>query len=79
VSAPFKTRAKSIATKPMFRDMFKKFRRVNPASGFCEGTGRESAKQPDWFTVAAGVSSGGAIEFILLVKFCATDLIGGRA
>lgn len=54
VPATFNARAEGIATKPMFRDAFKRRRCIVPASGFYEWTGPKSDRVPHLFTAADG-------------------------
>ncbi len=54
VPATFNARAEGIATKPMFRDAFKRRRCIIPASGFYEWTGSKGEKVPHLFSAADG-------------------------
>lgn len=54
VPATFNARAEGIATKPMFRDAFKRRRCIIPASGFYEWTGGKNDKIPHLFSAADG-------------------------
>ncbi len=54
--ATFNARAEGIATKPMFRDAFKRRRCIIPASGFYEWTGKKGDKTPHLFSAADGSS-----------------------
>jgi len=54
VPATFNARAEGIATKPMFRDSFRRRRCIIPASGFYEWTGGKGDKIPHLFTAADG-------------------------
>ncbi len=54
VPATFNARAEGIATKPMFRDPFRRRRCIIPASGFYEWTGGKGDKIPHLFTAADG-------------------------
>jgi putative SOS response-associated peptidase YedK len=48
--ATFNARAETVATKPMFRDAFKKKRCLIPASGYYEWHDTPGGKQPYYFT-----------------------------
>ena len=48
--ATFNARAETVATKPMFRDSFKKRRCLIPASGYYEWQDAPGGKQPYYFT-----------------------------
>jgi putative SOS response-associated peptidase YedK len=48
--ATFNARAETIATKPMFRDSFKRRRCLMPASGYYEWRTTPEGKQPFYFT-----------------------------
>ncbi len=48
--ATFNARAETVATKPMFRDSFKKRRCLIPASGYYEWHTTPEGKQPYYFT-----------------------------
>jgi putative SOS response-associated peptidase YedK len=52
--ASFNARAETAATKPMFRDAFKRSRCIIPASGYYEWESTPSGKQPFYITSAAG-------------------------
>jgi putative SOS response-associated peptidase YedK len=52
--ATFNARAETVASKPMFRDSFRRRRCVIPASGFFEWTGDKGDKVPHLFTAADG-------------------------
>ncbi len=52
--ATFNARVETIATKPMFRDSFKRRRCIIPASGFFEWTDEATGKQPHYFSAADG-------------------------
>ena len=54
VPATFNARAEGIATKPMFRDAFKRRCCIVPASGFYEWTGSKGDKTPHLFSAADG-------------------------
>lgn len=51
VPATFNARAETVATKPMFRNAFKRTRCLIPASGFFEWTEQDGQKKP-WFISA---------------------------
>ena len=57
--ATFNARAEGVASKPMFRDAFKRHRCIIPASGYYEWIKRPDGKQP-YFVSAAG---GGVLSF----------------
>jgi putative SOS response-associated peptidase YedK len=46
IPATFNARAETVATKSMFRDAFKRSRRVIPASGYYEWQPTPTGKQP---------------------------------
>ena len=48
------SRAESVATKPSFRQAFKKRRCLIPADGFYEWKGKKGQKQPIFITLADG-------------------------
>ena len=50
VPATFNARAETVATKPMFREAFKRRRAVIPASGYYEWQDVADGKQPWYFT-----------------------------
>lgn len=50
----FNARAETVATKPMFRDAFKRSRCVVPASGYYEWEPAPTGKQPFYITSAGG-------------------------
>jgi len=52
--ATFNARAETVATKPMFRDAFKRSRCVIPASGYYEWQPTPTGKQPYYITAADG-------------------------
>jgi putative SOS response-associated peptidase YedK len=52
--ATFNARAESVATKPMFRDAFKRHRCIIPASGYYEWIKRPDGKQPYYISGADG-------------------------
>jgi putative SOS response-associated peptidase YedK len=52
--ATFNARAETVASKPMFRDAFRKRRCIIPASGFFEWTDSAGGKQPHYFSAADG-------------------------
>ena len=52
--ATFNARAEGIASKPMFRDAFKRHRCVVPASGYYEWLKRPNGKQPYFMSAADG-------------------------
>ncbi len=54
VPATFNARADTVASKPMFRDAFRKRRCIIPASGFFEWTDGAGGKQPHYFSAADG-------------------------
>jgi len=54
VPATFNARAEGIATKPMFRDAYKRRSCIMPASGFFEWSGGKGDKIPHLFTAADG-------------------------
>ncbi len=54
VPATFNARAETVASKPMFRDAFRRRRCIIPASGFYEWTGGKGEKVPHLFTAADG-------------------------
>ena len=54
VPSTFNARAETVASKPMFRDAFRKRRCIIPASGFFEWTDDRGGKQPHYFSAADG-------------------------
>jgi putative SOS response-associated peptidase YedK len=56
--ATFNARAESVADKPMFRDAFKRYRCIVPASGYHEWIARPDGKQP-----YLSAPDGGALSF----------------
>src|SRR5260370_28071723 len=52
--ATFNARSDTVATKPMFRDAFKRRRCVIPMSGFYEWRQMEDGKQPFFISAADG-------------------------
>ncbi|MGB6584454.1 MAG: SOS response-associated peptidase [Pseudolabrys sp.] len=52
--ATFNARAETVATKPMFRDAFKRKRCLIPASGYYEWKTTETGKQPYYFSTENG-------------------------
>src|SRR5262249_50146141 len=52
--ATFNARVETVATKPMFRDAFKRHRCLIPASGYYEWQDTPDGKQPWYFTAADG-------------------------
>jgi putative SOS response-associated peptidase YedK len=54
VPASFNARAETVARKPMFRDAFKRNRRVIPASGYYEWLKRPDGRQPYFISAADG-------------------------
>ncbi|WP_237476889.1 SOS response-associated peptidase [Lichenibacterium dinghuense] len=54
VPATFNARAETVASKPMFRDAFRRRRCIVPASGFFEWTDAAGGKQPHFFSAADG-------------------------
>jgi hypothetical protein len=52
--ATFNARAEGIASKPMFRDAFKRHRCIIPASGYYEWNAKPDGKQPYFITAADG-------------------------
>ena len=54
VPSTFNARAETVASKPMFRDAFRKRRCIIPASGFFEWTDGKGGKQPHYFSAADG-------------------------
>src|ERR1700730_3801100 len=52
--ATFNARAESVATKPLFRDSFKRLGCVIPASGYYEWSKRPDGKQPCYISGADG-------------------------
>ena len=57
--ATFDARAEGIATKPMFRDAFKRHRCIIPASGYYEWITKVDGKQPFFISAV----DGGALSF----------------
>ena len=53
-SKAFNARAETVATKPMFRQAFRKHRALVPVDGFYEWRRSESGKQPFFFSRADG-------------------------
>jgi putative SOS response-associated peptidase YedK len=60
--ATFNARAEGIASKPMFRDAFKRRRCIIPASGYYEWIKRPDGKQPYFISAA----DGGVLSFASL-------------
>jgi putative SOS response-associated peptidase YedK len=52
--ATFNARAEGVASKPMFRDTFKRHRCIIPASGYYEWIKRPDGKQPYFISAADG-------------------------
>ena len=52
--ATFNARAETVASKPMFRDAFKRKRCLIPASGYYEWQATPTGKQPYYFTARDG-------------------------
>ena len=52
--ATFNARAETVATKPMFRDAFKRKRCLIPASGYYEWQATPTGKQPYYYTAHDG-------------------------
>jgi putative SOS response-associated peptidase YedK len=52
--ATFNARAETVATKPMFRDAFKRSRCLIPASGYYEWQATPTGKQPYYYTARDG-------------------------
>ena len=52
--ATFNARAEGVASKPMFRDAFKRHRCIIPASGYYEWIKRSGGKQPFYISAADG-------------------------
>ncbi len=52
--ATFNARVETVATKPMFRDAFKRHRCLIPASGYYEWEDTPDGKQPHYFTARDG-------------------------
>ena len=52
--ATFNARAETVATKPMFRDAFKRNRCLIPASGYYEWQATPTGKQPYYFSTENG-------------------------
>ena len=52
--ATFNARVETVATKPMFREAFKRRHCIIPASGYYEWKDTPSGKQPYYFTAADG-------------------------
>ena len=52
--ATFNARAETVATKPMFRDAFKRKRCLIPASGYYEWQATPTGKQPYYFSTENG-------------------------
>jgi putative SOS response-associated peptidase YedK len=52
--ATFNARAEGVASKPMFRDAFKRHRCIIPASGYYEWIERPDGKQPYFISAADG-------------------------
>src|SRR3984893_15509482 len=52
--ATFNARAEGVASKPMFRDAFKRHRCIIPASGYYEWIKRPDGKQPYYISGADG-------------------------
>lgn len=52
--ATFNARVETVATKPMFRDAFKRRRCLIPASGYYEWEDTPDGKQPHYFTARDG-------------------------
>src|SRR5215813_14087293 len=52
--ATFNARVETVATKPMFRDAFKRRRCLIPASGYYEWADTPDGKQPHYFTARDG-------------------------
>ena len=50
IPATFNARAETVATKPMFRDAFKRRRCLIPASGYYEWLPTPTGKQPYYYT-----------------------------
>ena len=56
IPATFNARAETVATKPMFRDAFKRGRCLIPASGYYEWLPTPTGKQPYYYTARDGAS-----------------------
>jgi putative SOS response-associated peptidase YedK len=54
IPATFNARAETVATKPMFRDAFKRNRCLVPASGYYEWLPTPTGKQPYYYTAFDG-------------------------
>jgi putative SOS response-associated peptidase YedK len=55
--ATFNARAETVATKPFFRDAFKRTRCLIPVSGYFEWQDTPGGKQPWYFTARDGSSA----------------------
>lgn len=53
-ASTFNARAETVATKPLFRDAFKRSRCLIPASGYYEWKAAPGGKQPYYFSRADG-------------------------